>query len=237
MLDIVREQNSQRNGDDKPFSLDQTPGLMEPSQLATGSRSAVDDAIKVGNGGLLVVPHEDIDAGIDEGTVLTSPSDQISVRRPDPHEWFSLRPDLQLRTRLLVVKSQTRYEFSYYYVDPTLREPIEREIRSVRVFPFYSHLKHRFDLWVVRVTQGNSWYESIDQVLAKPREFFEQQAIRMTSDVDSGIYRFRAKALTFSAQWPENTGKLLGAALGEDGHIKASSHEVYRQFTEGVEVL
>jgi hypothetical protein len=198
------------------------------------------DDIRVGGGGKLSVPHEDFGDDLDDGTEMDLVSGQpLKVRRPHRREWFHLKRDSKLCTRLLVHKPNgDGIEEQYYYIDKPLRGPILAEVRDVVIHVYYSLATKNFGLWVVKVTPGNSWYESLHQLFRQPDAFFAENAIRVASDRDAARYRVKSKpSPVTSVAWPaKTTDELLGEALGEDHFIRSSKHPVYRDLLEGSEL-
>ncbi len=200
------------------------------------------DAIRVGAGGQLSVPREDIGDDFDDGTEMDLLSGQPpKVCRPDRREWFLLKQDSELRARLLVHKPNGDgfQEEQYYYVEPGLREPIRAELKAVRVFVYYSLTAKGYGLWVVKYTPGNSWYEGLHQLLQHPGAFFAENVIRIIADKESARYRVRYKpSPVASVNWPDKpTDQLLGEALGPDRFITSRDHSVYRDLVEGSELF
>jgi hypothetical protein len=225
-----------------------TPGSAEQGTApADGGRAPAptiepeaQDAIRVGAGGPLVVPREDLDTDLDDGAELDLLSLQpTKIRKPGRFEWVLLNPALELRTRLLPHKSRPdAIETDYYYVDPSLRGPIREEIKLVRVLPYYSLPAKAFGLWVVKVTPGNSWYESVAQLLRHPAEFVGQNAICIRSDKPTDRYRPWHKRVAVDVAWPTKpTEELLGEALGPERFIVSADHPIYRELAEGTELV
>ena len=117
--------------------------------------------IRVGTDGALVVPREDL--GLDDSSDLDFGANMPApVRRPGKLEWFALKPDRVLETRLLPMASgPSGMDREWFFVAPEIRGPIREEIKDCLVFPFFSELHHSLFLWVVVVNEGNSWYESL----------------------------------------------------------------------------
>jgi hypothetical protein len=198
------------------------------------------DAINVGAGGKLIVPREDLDDGLDDGTELDLVGAQsCRVRKPDRREWILLKRDSELTTRLLLHKpNPDGIEVEYYFVDRKLRDPIRDELKDVRVFLYYSPTRKTFGLWVVNVSPGNSWYESLHQLFSRPGDFFAGNLVRVMSDKPTSRYRVKHKpAAATEVAWPETPiAELLGEALGKDHFITSREHPVYRDLVEGTEL-
>lgn len=200
----------------------------------------VDDDIHVGAGGPLIVPREDIEAGIDVGEDLDLAAMQSKkIRKPHRREFVSLNAASELRTNLLLHKPKADgIETEYYYVSPSLRTPIKRELKPCRVYVFYSWLTKMHALWVVHVTPENSWYESLQTVLKQNSEFFVERAIRVMSDKEKSRYEVRHKAASGPVVWPtKSTSELLGEAIGPDKFITSAAHPLYRDLTDGVDLI
>jgi hypothetical protein len=88
----------------------------------------------------------------------------------------------------------------------------------------------------VKVTQENSWYESLAQLFAHPPEFFASHAIRVFSKKAEPRYGTKKKELTIEIAWPtKTTGELLAEALGTDHIIDSADHPIYVELLEGME--
>jgi hypothetical protein len=227
--------NSPRNlsGD-----LPQEEAINSPGQPLSVPSEPV-EAIHVGAGGKLVVPREDLDADVDDGIELDVTSLQaLKIRRPDPLEWIKFNPAFELTTRLLpYTPPNDRFATDYYFVDKALRDPIRGHIRSVRVFLYYSIPTKTFAIWIVNITPGNSWYESIATLFKQPAEFFSKHKIRVQPDTAEQRRRFRHKEEPRPITWPDaSTENLLGEALGPGGFIRSADHPVYRDLVEGTEL-
>lgn len=197
------------------------------------------ESIRVGAGGKLLVPRENLDDGLDEGTEIDLLSSQPKkIRRPDRREWIAVSPDSELTTRLLLHKPKADgVEVEHYYVHEDLRGPILDELKLARVFVFYSFKTRTHSLWIVNVTLENSWYESMQLLFKQPQDFFAKNAIRVSSDKANSRYRVRWKPLPCEVTWPlKETGELLGEALGADRFITSADHPVYRDLIEGKEL-
>lgn len=196
------------------------------------------DKIVVGAGGKLVVPREDIGDDIDIGEELDLIALQgKKIRKPGRREWFVLDPASELTTKLLLHKPKADgVETEYFYVDKRLRGPIRDELKDVRVFVYYSFTTHSHALWIVHVTVGNSWYESLQPLFGQPPAFFKN-AIRVMSDKPNSRYRVRFKPTSESVVWPSKpTEELLGDALGPDRFITSADHPLYRDLIDGSEL-
>jgi hypothetical protein len=198
-----------------------------------------DETIRVGAGGPLVVPREDLDADIDDSAEIDLLGGQLKIRRPNRWEWIVLLPRSELTTRLLLDKPEADgITTDYYYVEQHLRSAICNEMKAVRVFLYYSCRTKNFGLWVVKITPGNSWYESLDQLFEQPEDFFTNNAIRVASDKTMSRYRVRSRPHKSVVDWPkQSTGTLLGEALGADHWIRSAEHPLYRGLIDGTEVI
>lgn len=208
-----------------------------PSTTLRIEREA-DDLINVGAGGKLIVPREHLDAGLDDGEEVSLGS-PLKIRKPGPHEWVILRRESELGTRLLVYKDDPeslRPEF--YYVAPELRSLIKEQLRFVRVLLFFSPKRRTFGLWIIKTTPGISWCENLAELLKKPPEYFAANVIRVIPDKAERRDRIRAKPWTATVNWPQQPmEELLGEALGPSRIITSADHPIYRELTEGEEVV
>src|SRR5262249_20290125 len=143
-------------------------------------------------------------------------------------------------TKLLLhkPKGQDSMEVEHYCVAKALRGKIRGELKSVRVFPYYSTATRRFALWVVNVTPGNHWYESLQELFAQPPEFFRDQEIRIVPDKENDRYRIKHRDRSCDyPRWPErDVGELLGEAIGTAHFIQSADHPLYRDLTSGKEL-
>jgi hypothetical protein len=196
------------------------------------------DAILVANGGKLVVPREELASDVEVGLELDLGGLVPKVRKPNRREWIALNPASELTTRLLLYKPRPdAIEVEQYYVDPTLRPPIQDELKQVRVLVYWSFQTRTHALWIIGVTPDNTWYESQAALLKQPAEFFATNAIRVISDKPNSRYRIRYKPIPSAVVWPEtSTNELLGEALGRDRFITSPEHPIYRDLIDGVEI-
>jgi hypothetical protein len=225
----------------EPLDLADDRVLKVPNESATALpaiEAEPDGPIRVGAGGPLVVPREDLDADLDDSAEIDLLGGQPKIRKPHRREWIALLPESELRTRLLLDKPETDgIQTDYYYVNKELRGPIHTELKAVRVFLYYSFSTKSFGLWVVKITSGNSWYESLNKLFMQPREFFANNAILVASDRTTSCYRVRVKPLPSAVTWPEKpTQELLGEALGADHFITAADHPIYQELIDGTEL-
>jgi hypothetical protein len=197
-----------------------------------------DEPIRVGAGGPLVVPREDLDADLDDTVEIDLLGGQPKIRKPQRREWIALLPQSELTTRLLLDKPEADgIQTDYYYVNKTLRGPIGKELKTVRVFVYFSFRTQSIGLWVVTVTPGNSWYESLNQLFKQPSEFFAKNAILVASDRAKSRYGVKYRPLPSSVTWPKKgTEELLGEALGHEHFITTADHPVYQQLIDGTEL-
>ncbi len=197
------------------------------------------EIIKVGAGGILIVPREDIGTEIDGGVELDLVDLQRQkIRKPGRREWIALNRNSELPTRLLLHKPKADgIEIEHFYVAPGLRTPIRDELKEVRVFVYYSFTTHTHALWIVNVTADNSWYESLQRLFGSPLCFFNQNAIRIVSDKSNARYRCFHKPLPSQVVWPTRpTDMLLGEALGEEHFISSPDHSLYQDLIDGEEL-
>jgi hypothetical protein len=197
------------------------------------------EEIRVGAGGKLLVPREEIDGEIDESSELDLVGMlPLKVRKPGRREWIALNPTSELTTRMLLHKPMSDgIEVEHYYVTLGLRASILEELKAVRVFVYYSFTTKTHALWVVTVTPENSWYESQAMLFQKPSDFFVSHAVRVFSDRANSRYRVMIKPIPAQVPWPDrSTELLLGEALGAARFITSPDHPVYRDLTEGTEL-
>jgi hypothetical protein len=197
-----------------------------------------DQAILVGSGGALVVPHEDIDTGQDDDELDLASGLPPAIRKPGRREWIKLARRPELRTTLLVRKrDDDDFDEEYYHVARHLRGPVEGDLRQMRVFVFRPAGGGAFALWPVKATPGSSWYESLQALFSRPDEFFDGHAVRVAADKGLKRYRVWCKPCPAPVPWPgRRTEELLGEALGEARFIRTPGHPAYRELTEGEEI-
>jgi hypothetical protein len=206
--------------------------------LPTIDRLPVEE-IHLGAGGPLVVPREDVGADIDgAGELDLAGMTAKKIRKPHRREWIALNPASELPTRLLLHKPKhDSIDVEYYYLDQALRGPIGDELKDVRVFVYFSFTTKAHALWIVNLTPGNSWYESLASLFQQSADFFAQNAIRVASDRGNSRYRAWSKPLPPRAAWPaKTTDLLLGEAIGASHFITTPEHPHYRDLIEGTEL-
>jgi len=213
------------------------------SKVSTDEQSThnplVDDAIRPGAIQKLVVPRENIGAEIVESQELDLGNlGTMKIRKPERREWFVLKHDSELPTRLLIHKPKPEsMDEEFFFVHSNLRPAIREELKDVRVFVYYGAKTKTHFLWIVKVTLDNSWYESLNPLLTLKSEFFEDNEIRVISDKPTSRYRVRFRPKTSNVTWPQKlTDQLLGEALGEDHFINDAEHPLYRDLIEGDEL-
>ena len=199
-----------------------------------------DERVHPRAGGRLVVPREEVGDDYSAGDELDLTTCLAAkIQKPSRHEWIRLFRDLELPTKLLIRKpTSDSMDEQYFYVAPKLRRDIEGDLKSVRVFPYYSLSARRWGLWVVKVTAGNSWYESLQALFTQDASFFKTRQIRVFSDkVKSAQYQVKHKELDRPVDDPpQPTSDLLGQALGDDHFIVDRQHPVYLSLVEGEEL-
>lgn len=223
-------EGSQEGTESKDTETGKRLGHADPQQAPRGN-----ETINVGVGGKLSVPREEAEDE-DTGEELDVSSLHNIIRRPDRHEWFMLNRAREHPTNLVIVKGEEKDEF--YFVAPNLRGPITSELRSVRVFQYYSLTTKRFGVWIVKKTSENSWYESQNSLLKRSPEFFASHQILIRSDKKDKVYRAWAKAYAGpSIVWPtESMADILGEALGSERYITSAEHPIYRDLIDGEEL-
>jgi hypothetical protein len=220
-----------------------TPGAApldsaEVEELAE-SPTIPDEQIVVGAGGLLSIPREEIeDDSADEDELGGA---AVKIRRPGRREFIIINPALELSTKLIVHKPKgpDSMDEEFYWVASELRKAIRGELKPVRVVPYFSTPARCHGLWVVKVTLGNPWYTSIqDLVFRQPPEFFATYEVRVFGDKDLGRYRVMRRPRSIQAvTWPERpTGELLAEALGPSHIICSADHPLYVDLVSGEEV-
>jgi hypothetical protein len=197
------------------------------------------DGLRVGAGGTLVVPREDIGDEIDDSTELDlAEMMPQKVRKPGRREWIALNPASKMTTHLLLHKPKADgFDVEHHFIDKRLRPAIREELKGVEIFVYYSFTMRAHALWIINVTPENSWYESIASLLKQPSEFFDKFAIRVISDKPNSRYRVKYKPLPGPVAWPnKSTGQLLGEAFGPSRFITRPDHPIYVDLVEGLEL-
>jgi hypothetical protein len=225
----------ERQGNGQPHAAADRDG--QPPAGPPRIEPETDDRIHVGAGGKLVVPREDIGEGIDPAEELDlEESKGKKIRSPKRDEWIAVNHDAEFHTRLLIYEPK-QMEKEYFYVVPELRGPISDELKGVRVFPFYSFKTKSYALWIIKVTPENSWYESLQALLSRPHEFFQQRAVKVISHKPLQKYRVKHIRMPSSVEWrPQPTDELLGEALGPEHFITSATHPLYAELVEGEEL-
>jgi hypothetical protein len=187
----------------------------------------------------LVVPREDIGAGL----VVSEELDVASlakkkIRKPGRREWVRLHRSSEMTTRLLAHKPRPdSMDEEYYFVRHELRKPIQDELKNYRVFVFYGVSSKSFGLWMIPVTDGGSWYESLLPLLSQPSSFFDENEILVKSDKAASVYRVRFRPVTCEVEWlKQPTENLLGEALGDRGFIISADNPLYASLIGGQEL-
>jgi hypothetical protein len=229
--------NNQIASQPEPSEAEADQGRMREAgeSLPTIDRVPIDE-IRVGAGGTLVVPREDIGADLDAGDELDLVGMMTKkIRKPGRREWIALNPASELPTRMLLHKPNADgIEVEHYYVRRNLRGPIREELKDVRVFVYYSFTTRTHALWIVNVTLENSWYETLVPLFQKPAGFFAENAIRVISDKGNSRYRIRFKPMPAPVTWPaKTTEQLLGEAIGASRFIMSPDHPLYLDLIEG----
>jgi hypothetical protein len=209
---------------------------------STGDRPNIpaespDDRITVGAGGVLptstsagfVVPREGVDDEDDEEDVQGVGGCVIKHRRPGRREPVIVHPDISYTTKLLIDKPDgpDSVKEIYYYVIPALRHAVAGELKGVRVLLYFSVTAKKFGLWIVKITESNSYYESLhDKLLRQPPEFFGKYQVRVIADKSRDVYIVKRKLRTVQeVLWPNRPmDELLGAALGPEHIIATPDH-------------
>lgn len=243
-----RSVQASKNGVAPPLATMIAPHIDPELEKQTSSRTESpaplaipreDDRITPGAGGRLIVPREKMEDDYSAGEELDLASGiSEKPRKPDRHEWIRLFPDRGLPTRLLILRQPPKSMVEeYFYVVPELRGEIADELRRVRVIPYYSLSARCYCLWVMKLTDGNSWYESLQALIEQGEEFFGSRQIRVKSDKDKSRYHVKHKPLDRPVDAPPHpTEEMLGAAIGEDHFIRDRSHPVYQSLIEGEEL-
>jgi hypothetical protein len=138
---------------------------------------------------------------------------------------------------LLYKENPKEFDYRYFYVDRSLWHRLEGEIRSVRVFVYYSPKARSHAIWIIKVTPGNLWYESLAALFREPGAFFEENEIRIYPNTERTAYGASHRPLESSVRWPaEATGELLARTIGEAGFIGSADHPIYQSLFGGKEL-
>jgi hypothetical protein len=214
-----------------------------PREPRIESESAEDDEIHVGAGPKLRIPREDCDDDDDDDGEEEVVGTVIKIRKPGRRERILLDPTMQMTVKLLVHKpgGEDTIKEEYFYVPKgDLRDDISDELKSVRVVLYFAIKARRFRLWLVKITPGNDFYDSLlDKLFKQPAEVILRHSWKAAADLASGIYRVRKRRLrpNETAVWPDRPMEdILGEALGQDHVISSPDHELYDDIVSGEEV-
>ena len=232
ILSNPEDNDKERDDERDPKQTDKEGSQGDQGQSSDES----DDQIHVGAGGSLIVPREELLDDVDVGDELDlAKLQKKKLRKPHRREWIALNVGSELTTHFLVHKPRLDgIETEYYFVDGKLRAPIRDELKPVRILIYFSFATGEYGLWPINVNIGNSWYESLVVLLNQPAEFFLKKELRVVSDKSAGVYRVKYRAIQQAVDWPkQETGQLLGDALGPDRFITDANHELYRDLIDG----
>ena len=108
----------------------------------------------------LIVPEENLDLD-DSGQDLDFAQQMLAVvRRPDPQRWFALVDHFWMTTRLLPVASKTsEFGLDWFYVDKTVRAPIQQYLKGVMVCPCFLVHARVWSIWVIPISSTKSLFQ------------------------------------------------------------------------------
>ena len=201
-----------------------------------------EDDIKVGLGELLDdIPEErDCWEEANPGDPVEEMAESvIKLRKPGRREWVRLNRPSEFVVRLYVhQKKEEDIEKEHYYISSQLRIPsIRKELKGHRVLQYYSVKSGKFRLWPIGISEGNSWYETMDLFLQLDPEWFDRYDFKVIPDKDESCYTYKKRPSTTSVTWPEeSTSQLLTQALGAHRVITSAEHPIYKELIEGEQV-
>jgi hypothetical protein len=204
---------------------------------------AQDDKIRVGAGQKLHIPREACDDDDDDADEEEVVGAVVKIRKPGRRERILLDPTRQMVVKLLPHKpgGEDTIEEVYYYVPKgDLRDGLSGELKSVRVSLYYALKARRFRLWLVKISPGNDWYDSLsEKVFKQPPGDILKHTWKIASDRVNGFYRVKRRPIRpdETVTWPDRTvEELLGEAIGRDHVISSPDHELYDDLVSGEEV-
>ena len=183
----------------------------------------------------IVIPREEVSVDAITGEALDSGA--LPIRRPHRREWFCLNRESEFPTQLIIDKGATSEDEKLFWVSPELRDQVMTHVTLVRVFVYHSPIVG-FALWMVKVHTGNLWYESIHNVLKRPKDLFDTYELNMTSNITRQRYEFRARKADRLIDWPDadDTPELLTDSLGQANLITSADHSFYADLVAGEKI-
>lgn len=172
----------------------------------------------------------------------------VELGRPGRDEWFAAYiPRLTNEAGDGVAATITMAVFTtpgdygekqFYYIDDAdIRRELRRRCKSVRVVFTRCMRSGLFRVWLVPVTTGNSYYESLVPFLNLDSEILTSQEWAVEADTDASVYVVRHSKIRRQVDWPDysesDVADLVLKAIGESNFISDRSHEFYERVTSG----
>ncbi len=172
----------------------------------------------------------------------TDLSNQVrpEICKPDQFEKFMICAQQLFETVLLVLRTGVNgYDVRYYYVELALQREVASAMKAVVVIPWWSFRDRRWSLWVVNASEESSYFANLKPILEQPEEYYRGVSFTVETKKDGGRYRFLKFPETrkFPANPGRPTGLMLGQAIGAQGFIRSIDQPVFKQLTEGEEVV
>jgi hypothetical protein len=193
-------------------------------------------------GGRLIVPTVDIELDDEQEIEDETTCEKLTICNPARNMWIVLDRSNWVKAKLLKFQpespdkpNQRSQKAKWFYVDEPLQQKIKSELCYAWVLPFLSVETNICRLWAIRVTTGNSWFETLHtKILSKPAEFFTDFEFNIQAREIN--HRVKRRPRTHNPPWPnKSTNVLLSEALGEN-IIATADHPFYASLIDGEEV-
>jgi hypothetical protein len=222
-------------------------GRHTPKQPVRPAVEAVPELIRPihpGTGGNVGVTAEEVNDFDNEGYGDEhEPPGKIKLQKPAPREFNVIDPARVIPVRFLIHKpgGKDSVKEEYFFVTQDIRKDILDELKAVRVYLYYSVDAREFRIWPVKVTPGNSYYDSLQAKLfnQKPEAIlgFEWLIRANTAQSTYHVRRRQPVADRKSIVWPETPlTDLVTEAIGHDHIISSKEHPLYLALLQGEEV-
>jgi hypothetical protein len=216
-----------------------TPNPVERPGIIPKEQS--EDHITPRAGGPLIIPKADLE--LDDEEEIEAAAEKLVIANPSRNMWILLLSAIWCKVKLWKYQpesgdkpNQKSQKPKWFYVDKPLQARVKSELCYAHVLPYLSTETGICRLWLIRVTVGNSWFESLhSKILCQSPEFFENYEICVQSrDSD---YRVMRRPRTHNHPWPDKpANELLTEALTPDYIITSETHPFYANLVAGEEV-
>lgn len=189
--------------------------------------------------GSLTIPDESADDGTDDIASLLTGRGPVTIRRPERRDWIIINRAAAKSVRLAMIPVDGQYEPEWYYVPQgEVRESLSKELKLVTVVPYYSTLKKRFHLHAFNLAGDSGWADSLHVLFNQAPDWYPQHQVRIVAIREDGRYVVYSKPATAKPVFPtEDTGDLLGEALGPSRIIDSVNHPKYAKVANLGEVM